>query len=129
MFMIRKLVVSAWEPRVLAAKNFSEAFEELDRLGAINSLVVKVDETAVLKAVFEKHPSIQWHHSLGDGPQVHLEMFWAPGIFKLRGLEQVHHIEFASPTPEGSALVPGGIIPGGVLEPIQCEMNAKRSKR
>lgn len=114
---IRTIRIGHWGPQCPPTGDFYPAndFKKLKSLRMLQSLIVVVDENAMLQRVLGKLRYYdKWHDSLELGLQVHLQMMHVTGMTALRSLRGMLNVTFTHPKGIGQQ----GSIPGGFLETI-----------
>jgi hypothetical protein len=119
MKLIRKVVINGWEDPDEYGKSYNEGFRLLKSLKGLQELTLKVDEQIGLEDYFTRHPKIKWHSSLGCGPQLQLQVLHFCGVYGLKSLTNIPHVEFQPLTEKGRKRHgDSGVIPGGVLDTL-----------
>jgi hypothetical protein len=117
--LIRKVTIDGWADPDEYGKGYNEGFRLLASLKGLQELTVKVDEQAALEQKLARHPTIKWHSSLGLSPQLQLQVLHFGGVYGLRSLTNIPHVEFQPLTKQGRERHgDSGAILGGVLDTL-----------
>jgi hypothetical protein len=117
--LIRRVVIDGWVDPDEYGNGYNEGFRLLASLKGLQELTVKVDEQAALEQKLTRHPTIKWHSSLGCGPQLQLQVLHFCGVYGLKSLTNIPHVEFEPLTEKGRKHHgDSGVIPGGVLDTL-----------
>lgn len=122
---IRKVLlkIPRLRPRNSAADNEASLLK-LGTMRGLESLTVELDERETIKAMVERsRRGVQWHESLGYGPQVQLHVMHLDGMHVLRAMRGLKHVEFRSPRQQIN-IVQGGILPligREMMKPLELE--------
>lgn len=115
--LIQTIVLGEWPlySRKLGGSRVDQHVRKLAVLRGLVDLTIKLNEQEALKAMLgnkRSHSSMQWHSSLGYGPQVQLQLLHLDGINALREMRRLRQVSFDHV----------GNIPGGLLEQIRREI-------
>jgi hypothetical protein len=122
--MIQSVVVIFWEdaPTKISASmaarydpGYDTAFRKIGGLKSLKSLTILVDEKTLLSNVIEVSPTIEWHNSLGYGPQINMKVLHFSGMTSIRSMRGLYHFEILPPDSCGNQLEQGP-LDGGLLE-------------
>lgn len=103
-------------PRTSAAYNES-SLRKLGAMRGLKNLTVGLDEQKAIEAMLtRKGSTIQWHKSLGYGPQVQLHLLHLDGMHVLRAMRGLQHVEFTSPGQQP------GVAQCDLLQAVKREM-------
>lgn len=106
-------------------------FQKIGNLKSLRSPTILVNEKAILDALIHSSPSIEWHSSLGYGPQINMRLLNFSGMTSLRSIRGLCHLEFLEAESDITQ-VPRqlGSMEGGFLEiTIKREVMLPRSEK
>jgi hypothetical protein len=138
--LIQSVVVEFWEsvPWKLPSgrmapynPKYDADFRMIGGLKSLQNLTIMVDEKAVLDAILEASPNIEWHSSLGYGPQINIKLLNFSGMTRLRSIRGLRHLDFLRvDTPSTQIPKEQGSVDGGLLETtIRQEVMLPRSAK
>jgi len=121
--LIRSMILDDWycaQNRLLTySPSYDVGFQRLGRLKSLQSLTIMMDEAAVLNVVIRRFLAMEFHSSLGYGPQINLKLLNLNGMASFRSLSGLRHLE-ALKFNSSITQVPKqlGTMDGGLLESI-----------
>lgn len=138
--LIQSLVVESWccvpwtmPSMVLPYDPKHDAdFRMIGGLKSLRSLTLHVDEKYVLDALIRASPTLEWHTSLGYGPQINIKLLHLSGMTSLRSIRGLRSLEFLQVDPSDTQIPKQlqGSINGGFLETtVRREVMLPRSTK
>jgi hypothetical protein len=119
--LIRSMILMRWVKirgsRILHCRKYDAYFKRMACLRSLRCLTVMVDEKLLLHALLNTPHKINWHISLGYGPQINMKLLDVNGMASFGSIRGIRRLEFlterSSDAQEPKEL---GSIEGGFLE-------------
>jgi len=138
--LIQSLVVESWcgVPSRCGFRPFpynpryDADFGKIGGLKSLRDLTLHVDEKYVLNAILHASLAIEWHSSLGYGPQVNIKLLNFSGMTSLRSIRGLRSLKVIQVDPSDTHIPKQlqGSINGGFLETtVRREAMLPRSKK